>query len=197
MVGQFLEGLARIHSVSVIILGQNFPLNHGDLKPHNILIDSETDRLGITDFGSSCWVKNYVSTSRYLSPAGIEMQKKQDMTEVKICEDLKKFGQKRDVWSAAIIISAIVLNGLNEHFMPPLNFLTSRVQTVKNDPNLLDFSTLSQPEISAEFNRLIMQTSSVQEKNLLKLCYKLFVIDDEQRCTSQQALDAYNAYFKR
>lgn len=172
---QLMEGLAFCHRRRVM---------HRDLKPHNLLIDSN-DKLQIADFGLARTftlpIREYtheVITLWYRSP--------------EILLGQKIYSTPADIWSAGVIFAEMILG---TPLLPGDSeidqiFKTFRLLGTPNEttwPGVHDLPDFKKtfPKFKKEEFENIFVDSCAEEVDLLK---KMMVLDPDNRITAEEAL---------
>jgi glycogen synthase kinase 3 beta len=92
---QLFAGLAYLHSLGIV---------HRDIKPQNILIDSESGQLKICDFGSAKILKpgeksvSYIASRFYRAP--------------ELLFDCAEYTSAIDIWAAGCVFAEVLLAGM-------------------------------------------------------------------------------------
>ncbi|SMN18557.1 similar to Saccharomyces cerevisiae YFL029C CAK1 Cyclin-dependent kinase-activating kinase required for passage through the cell cycle, phosphorylates and activates Cdc28p [Maudiozyma saulgeensis] len=93
---QIAEGLQFIHHNGII---------HRDIKPHNIMVDLETDLLKITDFGISYDTNDTKQTIGEPSERKITDVSSSIYKAPELLLGVKNYGYSIDIWSLMILVS--------------------------------------------------------------------------------------------
>lgn len=172
---QMMEGLAYCHKRRIM---------HRDLKPHNLLIDSN-DRLQLADFGLARTftlpIREYtheVITLWYRSP--------------EILLGQKIYSTPADIWSAGCIFAEMILGqpvlpGDSEIDQIFKIFKMMGTPTEKDWPGVSDLPDFKRtfPKFSKESLEDIFISSSQLEIDLIQ---KMLVLDPDRRLTAEEVL---------
>jgi glycogen synthase kinase 3 beta len=91
---QIFRGLSYLHSIGIC---------HRDIKPTNILVNPETGRLQLCDFGSAKLMDGHDSSVTYIATRGYRAPE--------LLFDSAKYGFPIDVWAAGCVLGQVLNHG--------------------------------------------------------------------------------------
>lgn len=173
---QIFCALAYLHSIGIC---------HRDLKPSNVLIDPETGRLQLCDFGSAKPIHSneesvsYIATRSYRAP--------------ELLFDFIFYSFPVDIWAAGCIISELVNHGKILFSGKSNQEMIDNIITILGPPtaeNLKEYRTtkaFTKPRRKKLGIRSVFKNKQVSDE-LIDLLEKIFVYSPSHRITASDCL---------
>lgn len=149
---------------------------HGDVKPENILVSLDEEKLYLADFDT--WISKKgpyrLGTFRYMAPEVLFLGK---------CKDIEKV----DVWALGIILFFIFSNTTQNQYHLPWVYKNTG-EEVKDA--IRDFQCLTTDEKKQRFQTRIL------DPNILELLLRMIETNWKLRFTVQQAYEYFQAHIQ-
>ena len=151
------------------------PVYHGDISPRNILcfpstVNPKCVSYRFTDFSGGC-NENVIYTPGWGSPETLRYLKKRDYQHLSPIEFNQKFGQKKDVWSFALIVGTLLKYGFNLKYLglPPFSFIINKLDfdsqgRLEHNYRICD---ITQKEVDDELDLLIELAAAADRRETL------------------------------
>ena len=169
---QLFNGLSYIHSIGI---------THRDIKSSNILIDPETGRLQICDFGSAKkllpdeYSVSYISTRCYRAP--------------ELLYGSEYYTSQIDIWAAGCVMCEMYNNG-NEVFSASSNYdLIEIIIKAIGHPTEEDFDDMKATQQIGQGKQKPLHISLHHQfdEQFYDLLQKIFVYSPKKRITAEEA----------